>query len=104
MNDRSVTEAQIVWEYRYLRHASAVLFWFAPEIHCPITLFELGGALERSAPVFVGCHPDYARRDDVRVPVALRRPEVCVADSIGTLAVRVQRVAPLYHVSTKNQH
>ncbi|MBC7809361.1 MAG: nucleoside 2-deoxyribosyltransferase domain-containing protein [Akkermansiaceae bacterium] len=86
VHDATVSEAQIAWEYRYLRQATAVLFWFPPETLCPITLFELGGALERSAPVFVGCHPNFARRDDVRVQVALRRPAVPVVGSLDTLA------------------
>ena len=89
-DDLTVTEAQIAWEYRRLRQASAVLFWFPPETLCPITLFELGGALERGAPVFVGCHPAYARREDVRVQVALCRPEVSTAFSLATLSEQVK--------------
>ncbi len=88
--DPTVTGVQIAWEYRQLRRASAVLFWFPPETLCPITLFELGGALERGAPVFVGYHPAYARREDVRVQVALRRPEVSVAPSLATLSEQVK--------------
>lgn len=95
MNDPTVTEAQIAWEYHYLRQAAAVLFWFPPETLCPITLFELGGALERNAPIFVGCHSAYARREDVRIQVALRRPEVSVVDSVVLLAEQVQA----WHIS-----
>lgn len=90
MNDPTVTEAQIAWEYRYLRQATVVLFWFPPETLCPITLFELGGALERKAQIFIGCHSAYARREDVRTQVALRRPEVSVVDSVVLLAEQVQ--------------
>ncbi|MBC8138460.1 MAG: nucleoside 2-deoxyribosyltransferase domain-containing protein [Fibrella sp.] len=90
MSDPTVSEAQIAWEYRYLRQATAVLFWFPPETLCPITLFELGGALERSAPVFVGCHTDYARQSDVRVQISLARPEIRVVSVLADLAKQIQ--------------
>lgn len=90
VNDLAVAEAQIVWEYSHLRKATAVLFWFPPETLCPITLFELGGAVERKAPLFVGCDPSYARRDDVRVQVSLARPEVNVVPELDVLAAQVR--------------
>lgn len=90
VSNPSMTEAQIRWEYRYLRKASAVLFWFPPETLCPITLFELGGALERNAPVFVGCDPAYARQEDVRVQVGLARREVQIVFSVDDLAEQVR--------------
>ncbi|MBC8143753.1 MAG: nucleoside 2-deoxyribosyltransferase domain-containing protein [Armatimonadetes bacterium] len=91
LQDKSVAEAQIRWEYRRLREASAVLFWFPPETLCPITLFELGGALERNAPVFVGCDPGYARRADVITQTALARPGIRVTETLADLAAQVVR-------------
>lgn len=88
--DRSVSVAQIDWEYRHLHQASAVLFWFPPETLCPITLYELGAAAERrNIPLFVGCDPDYLRRDDVVWQLALARPAVLVTDSLDALATQV---------------
>jgi len=41
-HDPKAAEAQIRWEFRHLRRASAVAFWCPPETLCPIALFELG--------------------------------------------------------------
>jgi hypothetical protein len=91
IGDPSAAPAQIEWEFRYLRRATAVLFWFPPETLCPIALYELGGrALVREQPLFVGTHPDYARRLDVDVQLKLARPEVTVASDLGTLASQVR--------------
>lgn len=76
----SESEKQIRWEHRYLRQCSQVVFYFPPETVCPITLFELGAALERrlhTAPndrqdLFIACHPDYARKADVGVQSRLQ--------------------------------
>ncbi len=90
VDDKSVSEAQIAWEYRYLHKASGVLFWFPQETLCPITLYELGSAAERKqVPLFVGCDPRYARRDDVRWQLELVRPEVVVVESLTALAHQV---------------
>lgn len=62
------TEAaiQIAWEQQALIKADKILFWFPEETLCPITLLELGvqiGKLDK--PIFVGTHPNYARRFDI---------------------------------------
>lgn len=62
------TEAaiQIAWERDTLIKAKKIIFWFPEETLCPITLLELGvqiGKLDK--PIFVGTHPNYARRFDV---------------------------------------
>jgi hypothetical protein len=69
-----ISTQQIQWEYYALRMAQVNLFWFPPETLCPITLFELGSAMERLHPgaLMVGCHPDYQRLFDVRVQMKLR--------------------------------
>src|SRR5690348_6793011 len=70
------------WEYDHLRRASAVLFWFPPETLCPIALYELGCwthlSADRGVPLFIGCHKDYARKDDVRIQTELARPDLNV--------------------------
>src|SRR6478736_102537 len=38
---------QIEWEYKALRTADTVFFWFPQETLCPITLFELGVFTQR---------------------------------------------------------
>jgi hypothetical protein len=91
MDDPTAARTQIEWEYRHLRRATAVLFWFPPETLCPIALYELGGrALVREQPLFVGTHPGYARRLDVEVQLKLARPEVVVASDTAVLAQNVR--------------
>ncbi|MGN6250392.1 MAG: nucleoside 2-deoxyribosyltransferase domain-containing protein, partial [Marmoricola sp.] len=91
MDDPAAAPAQIEWEFRHLRRATAVLFWFPPETLCPIALYELGGrALAREQPLFVGTHPDYQRRLDVEVQLRLARPGVVVASDLAALARQVR--------------
>jgi hypothetical protein len=91
INDPAAAPAQIEWEFRHIRRATAVLFWFPPETLCPIALYELGGrALVREQPLFVGTHPDYQRRLDVEVQLRLARPEVAVATDLAALAGQVR--------------
>ena len=91
MDDPSAARTQIEWEFRHLRRATAVLFWFPPETLCPIALFELGGRVaERKQPLFVGTHPNYQRRVDVEIQLALARPEVKVVSDVPALAEQVR--------------
>jgi hypothetical protein len=91
MDDPSAAEGQIAWEFRHLRRATAVLFWFPPETLCPIALFELGGrTLVPEQALFVGTHPDYQRRLDVEIQLRLARPEVAVAADTAALAGQVR--------------
>jgi hypothetical protein len=66
------SENQIEWEFIYLRVVNQVLFYFPSETLCPITLFELGAAIERNSghfpeqKLFIGCHPEYKRLFDVK--------------------------------------
>ncbi len=91
MDDPNAAHAQIEWEFRHLRRATAVLFWFPPETLCPIALYELGGRVQvREQPLFVGTHPDYQRRLDVDVQLRLARPEVAVVSDTAALAQQVR--------------
>ena len=91
IDDPSAAEAQIAWEFRHLRRATAVLFWFPPETLCPIALFELGGrVMAPEQPLFVGTHPGYARRLDVEIQLRLARPEVRVTTDTAELARQVE--------------
>jgi hypothetical protein len=89
-HEPSAAAAQIEWEFRHLRRATAVLFWFPPETLCPIALFELGGRIMvPEQPLFVGTHPDYARKLDVEIQLRLARPEVRVVTRVDELARQV---------------
>jgi len=75
LKDTSQTDIQILWEYDHLRKADAILFWFCAESVCPITLYQLGSwtqiSKETGTKIFVGCHPEYTRLDDVIVQTEL---------------------------------
>jgi hypothetical protein len=77
-SDKSASRVQIDWEYRHLRLADTILFWFPSETLCPITLYELGAIAMTFKPLAVGCHPQYKRLEDVRVQLELQRPDTVV--------------------------
>jgi len=81
--------AQIEWEHRHLTRCDAVLFWFPSETICPITLYELGAWCFRPKKIFVGCHPNYARKLDVEVQTRLERVNLVVVSTIRDLAQQV---------------
>lgn len=84
---KSWEQEQITWEYKALRIAETVMFWFPSETLCPITLFELGVFTQRlDTRLIVGTDPAYQRRSDVLIQLQLARPEVEVVDSIWELS------------------
>jgi hypothetical protein len=87
--DQSVTLEQIAWEYRHLRLASAIVFWFPEETLCPIALFELGAWCMTATPLFVGTLPAYSRRIDVEEQLRLARPDVTVHNLLSVLATQI---------------
>jgi NADH:ubiquinone oxidoreductase subunit F (NADH-binding) len=89
-SDPTAAEEQIAWEFRHLRKAAAVLFWFSPETLCPIALFELGGRAASSQPLFVGTHPEYERKLDVEIQLRLARPEVKIVHELSELVFQVR--------------
>lgn len=95
MKDPAASKIQIEWEFRLLRMADWVLFWFPCETLCPITLFELGSAMERNQKVFVGCHPDYQRLLDVQHQVRLRGKGIKVVTSLADLLSQIDSEARL---------
>ena len=74
-SDKSASKQQIEWEFHHLNATDTILFWFPCETLCPITLFEYGKWLISEKPLFVGCHPDYARKEDLLVQTRLERPD-----------------------------
>lgn len=91
IHDPNAAEAQIRWEAEHLDKSDAVLFWFPHETLCPIVLYELGAWSMTKKPIFVGCHPEYQRRQDVIIQTAIKRPEVAVVDTVYELCAQVIR-------------
>lgn len=83
---------QIKWEYKHLKAADITLFWFPCETLCPISLYELGYLTYRSectAPdeaIVIGCHPNYARREDIVIQTKLRMEDFPIHDSLEKVA------------------
>lgn len=101
-DSEDIARAQIKWEYDAFKQVEndpvvdrvsnwgSVLFWFPEETLCPITLLELGKLTQQRTPIFVGVHPNYARRLDVEVQLELSRPEVTVVYSLEDLAQQIK--------------
>lgn len=96
----SIEKEQIAWEYDHIIKASAVSFWFPKETLCPITLYELGKQSVSDKPLFIGVHPEYARRRDVEIQTRLVRPEVRIVYSLPDLAEQI-RVWECHYMKTK---
>ena len=89
IHDPSAAQAQITWEYRAFRAVDAISFWFPCETLCPIVLYELGAWAMQAKPIFVGCHPDYKRRQDVEIQLSLERPSLQVVGTVTDLSQQV---------------
>jgi hypothetical protein len=83
-------QKQIEWEHTHLKIANAISFWFPKETLCPITLYELGAWSMRQKKLFIGVHPEYAKRFDVETQTALARPEVKIVYSLEALAAQIK--------------
>jgi hypothetical protein len=91
VNDPSVSTEQIEWEHERLVKAEIVSFWFCKETLCPITLFELGAALQNypSPRVIIGIEPGYAREFDVREQTRLVQgygPKIPIYNDLNDMA------------------
>jgi Nucleoside 2-deoxyribosyltransferase like len=89
IHDKTASQQQITWEYKHLRLAKFILFWFPCESICPITLYELGAWSMTDKPLFVGIHPNYPRRQDVEIQITLVRPDIQIAYSLEDLANQI---------------
>lgn len=82
VSNPAVEQEQITWEYHCIHQCRYILFWFAPETLAPITLFELGSALNthEHENIFIGIDPEYKRKNDVLIQTSLRNK--ALADGI----------------------
>jgi len=89
-----IQRKQIEWEFYHLSEVCGkILFWFAEETLAPITLFEYGKVLGRATGditnVFVGVHPNYARKDDVIIQTELEQPYIDIVFSLDDLVQQI---------------
>lgn len=90
INDKSALKHQIKWEHDHLRSCDAILFWFCEETLCPITLYELGAHAMTTKRLFVACHPNYKRKEDVVMQLSLVRDDIKVVFSLEELVEQVR--------------
>lgn len=96
INDPTASKAQIEWEFRKLREAQLVSFWFCAETLCPIVLFELGAAMERTTNCIIGMDKEYARRKDVEIQAELKGHRVFY--SLDDLAYQIRHEVTKEHL------
>ena len=70
-DDADSYDKQVTWEYDNLRSADIISFWFDKGTLCPTSLFEYGGALERSQILVVGCDHDYEKKRCIEAQTGL---------------------------------
>ena len=92
----NMSSEQIEWEYGRIDESNHMVFWFPEETLCPITLFELGVASQNCHVLYVGCHPNYARKFDVVKQLSLSRPYVKVVFSLDELAQQLKDSLDIY--------
>jgi hypothetical protein len=86
INNKNAALEQITWEYKYLRKADGISFWFSKETLNPIVLYELGAWSMTQKPLFIGMDPEYKRRVDVEIQTNLVRPEIHVVYDLRALS------------------
>ena len=96
ISDTNVSKQQIKWEFDRLAESTIVLFWFPKETLCPITLFEYGKCLQKYFhlystildKLYVGTHPEYARRFDIIEQTALEG-KITVYDNLSEMCTKI---------------
>ncbi len=87
--DSDIERKQIQWEFAHLEKATGIVFWFCAETLCPITLFEYGKWLVQDKPLFVGHHPGYERKNDLRIQTRLVRKRQKIHESLEGMAQEI---------------
>jgi hypothetical protein len=103
IDDPNAAEGQIKWEFEMFDRCHGIIFWFPCETLCPIVLYELGkwtartksqaawtNSYPKDKPLFIGAHPDYARRQDVIIQTRLELPDQVIHDSVAGVADEVR--------------
>lgn len=90
MGDPNAETEQITWEHDMLEEADAILYWFSPPTNNPIVFYELGKFINTNKDIFIGVHPDFERKSDVRIQVGLIRPGLRIVHTLEDLAAQVK--------------
>ena len=87
IEDPNAAEEQIIWEYKHLKNADALVFWFDRGSLAPIVLYELGKHVNsnKEMPAIIGIDPEYKRKQDVIIQTRLERPNQIFTDNLDEL-------------------
>lgn len=96
-DDPASAREQVAWEDRHMALADDVLFWFSKgaaarwhaEFEAWVAFHRRGS---RSPRLFVGCHPEYPRVEDVKAEAAWVR--LTVRDSLPELLKKTRDMLP----------
>jgi hypothetical protein len=94
LHDPDAHAEQVAWEYRHLRRAHTILFWFpsSPGIDQPIALAELLAHAERGVQLAVGAAEGYPRRRDVVEQLRHARPGLTIYSTLQDTVEAARRV------------
>ena len=92
ITNESSSKIQIDWEFKHLKCAAVVAFWFPWETLCPISLFELGKfSKNHSCKLIVGVDPEYKRKFDVIEQLRRERPALVVHQTFDDFLEAVKK-------------
>ena len=83
---------QIEWEFNKLKDSDVIILWFSRGGMNRIVFYELGlwvNSTGRKA--FIGCDPEFDRKEDVVIQTKLARPELTIYTNLKDLAEAVSK-------------
>lgn len=80
--DHATMAEQVAWEYKGLRMATVIAFWFHECEVQPIALYELGAAIALRKMISVGAHSAYIRRIDLKLQMEVAQVQGRVHNSL----------------------
>ena len=94
VEDQSMSDEQIEWEFEMLDSATEVSVWFSNGSINPIVLYELGLWVNGrpQIPAAIGIDPGYERTYDVIKQTELARPELEIVFSLEALTNQVRAI------------
>ena len=104
INSIDVEEIQIVWEFKHLRDADIIVFWFPKGGLCQITLYELGRWGNSSTrPIIIGVEPGFSRIRDIKYQTMLSRQDVTIYDDFEDFVDRSFRLCETEYRKKKSE-
>lgn len=91
IHDPKFADEQIRWEYKNLREADIIVYWFNAGSVCPITLLEYGmWGLAKGTIIVVGVTDDYEKRNDIYIQTKLARPDIGIVNNLEALSFELK--------------